>query len=993
MTCCDRPCLTKTSPGRESGDSGWLGDPGSGWHAEAASTRSPPTRVGGFYGACAVLLLVLTPASAADFSSRFVALGPDGRLVYEIGPRGDRMPDYSHAGYGGGGVPLPAVSVRVVVSPVNGDATALIQRAIDHVAGLEPDADGFRGAVLLEPGEYLVAGQLRVATSGVVLRGAGSDAETGTTLVATGRDRRALIAVAGSGQPDDSEPRHDIADAYLPCGSSRVTLAPEHDLAAGDHVIVEHPSTKAWITALGMDEFPSRGGGSWLDWKPGTLDLAWERVVTTVDGGLITLDAPLPMAFDVSLAQASVGRLVWPGRIERVGVEGLRLVSRADRDSPADEDHAWDAVSLANVRDAWVRDCTMEGFAGSAVIVHRTASRVTVSGCRSRAPRSEIGGWRRRTFFTAGGQTLVCNCTSDEGRQDFGVGHLAPGPNVFLRCTASNAHAASGPLGSWATGVLYDNVTIDGGALRLTNLEIDDHGVGWAAANSTAWVCTTPLVECRMPPTAANWAVGPRGEYVGDGHWKQLDQSVKPASLYDAQLAERLGRSPPAESPVASAPQPVRGVDLPALPAPAVPSRHPLALKHGWLTIDGKVVTGARLVPPWWRGHTLPAVAASFEPAITRFVPGHDGFPYTADLSAVASDLAAANRRVIEHHWGLWYDRRRDDHQTVRRITPAVWPPFEEQPWARSGMGTAWDGLSKYDLTRFNPWYFDRLAACAAECERHGLVLISHMYFQHNILESAAHWMDFPWRPANCLQATGFQEPPDFVPGGRIDVAEPFYDVTHPMRRELHRAFIRRCLDTLSESPNAIVTVGEEYTGPEHFVRFWLETIRDWRRETGRPILVALSCTRDVQDAVLADAELAADVDVIDAKYWWYTADGTAYAPRGGERLAPRQHLRAWKGPKGRSAEQTARQIRELRQAWPEKAVICSSDGSDPRAVFLGGGSLAAISELSPDVAAAAVDMRPTAEPDGSRPRLVAPDGRSIEAGAASGLQLRPQPR
>ena len=148
---------------------------------------------------------------------------------------------------------------------------------------------------------------------------------------------------------------------------------------------------------------------------------------------------------------------------------------------------------------------------------------------------------------------------------------------------------------------------------------------------------------------------------------------------------------------------------------------------------------------------------------------------------------------------------------------------------------------------------------------------------------------------------------------------------------------------------------------PEAFVRFWLETIRDWRRQTGRRVLVALSCTRDVQDAILADSALAAEVNIIDVKYWWYTADGTPYAPPGGERLAPRQQLRAWKGSKGRAAGQTVRQVRELRLAHPEKAVICSSEGSDPVAVLLGGGSLAAIGSLDPEVGAAIVAMKPVA--------------------------------
>ena len=880
------------------------------------------------------------------------------------------MPDYSYAGYEGGGIEPPRVAATVVVSPVEGDATAGIQRAIDHVATLPVDASGFRGAVLLESGVYEIGGQLQITASGVVLRGRGGDRDGGSVLVATGLDRRAVIAVRGSGEPaGDHSLRVAIADTYVPCGTSKLTLATGHGFAKGDHVRIEHPSTKEWIAALGMDRFPSRGGGSWLDWKPGTLDLAWERVVTGVEGDAITLDVPLPMALDAKTARATVRRLEWPERIERVGVEGLRLESAGDEGLPCDEDHAWDGVSLENVRDAWIRDVTFTGFAGSAVNVLDSASRVTVERCDSRSPRSEIGGWRRRTFFVGGGQTLVRDCTAEDGREDFGVGHLAPGPNAFVRCTARRTHGDSGPLGSWATGVLYDHVEIDGGRLALTNREIADQGVGWASANGTAWVCTAGIVECRMPPTAANWAVGPRGEYVGDGFWKQLDQSVEPKSLYDAQLRERLGHDPEkamVDAEREAATDAIRIFDLPRAASKTPPAkRHPLALQNGWLTIDGRVVTGPRLVPPWWKGHTLPARAAEFQPSITRFVPGREGFPFTTDLAALAARLDSEGRRVVEHHWGLWYDRRRDDHQTVRRITPEVWPPFEEQPWARSGVGTAWDGLSKYDLERFNPWYFGRLRSFAGECERHGLVLIAHMYFQHNILESAAHWMDCPWRPTNCLQDTGFAEPPEFVPGGRIDVAEPFYDVTHPVRRKIHAAYIRHCLDVLSASPNVIVTTGEEYTGPEHFVRFWLETVRDWRQETGKRVLVALSCTRDVQDAILADAALAKEVDVIDLKYWWYTADGTPYAPPGGERLAPRQQLRAWKGPKGRSAEQTARQVRETRLAHPGKAVICSSDGSDPIAVLLGGGSLAAVGPLDADVAAAVPGMQPAARDGG----------------------------
>jgi hypothetical protein len=236
------------------------------------------------------------------------------------------------------------------------------------------------------------------------------------------------------------------------------------------------------------------------------------------------------------------------------------------------------------------------------------------------------------------------------------------------------------------------------------------------------------------------------------------------------------------------------------------------------------------------------------------------------------------------------------------------------------------------------------------------------MYFQHNILEAGAHWADFPWRPANCLQDTGFPEPPVYENRKRVFMADAFYDVSHAGRRELHRAYIRQCLDVLGSNSNVVFLIGEEFTGPAHFVRFWLETIREWQSERKRDVIVGLSCTKDVQDEMLADAQLAAIVDVIDLKYWWYTAAGETYAPKGGENLAPRQQLREWKGGRRTDAE-VGRAIAEYRTRYPGKAVICSLPGVSPWAVAASGGSLPALpATTSDDVRRDIPKMAPTGD-------------------------------
>jgi hypothetical protein len=905
-------------------------------------------------------VLLARPAAAAGPDRRFVHAGTDGRLVYAAGARGDRVPDFSHAGYGGGAA-IPGAPVRAVVAPAAGDSGPRIQAALDSVARLPPGADGLRGAVLLLAGRHEVAGHLRLGVSGVVLRGQGE----GTILVATGTDRRALIQVRGRPDLALEEKGRPVADAYVPVGADTLRLASAGALKAGDTVIVERPGTKEWVAALGMDRFPSRDQGSYLDWRPEAMRLQWDRVIKKVDGDAVTLDAPLTTALDSAYGRCSVRRYSWPGRARRVGVEALRCESAFDRDNPHDEEHAWAGITVENAEDVWVRQVSFAHFAGPAVAVWETAKRVTVEDCASTHPVSEVGGHRRDTFFTAGQQTLFLRCTADQGRHDFAVGHLACGPNAFVHCRATNSHRFSGPLGSWASGVLYDNVNIDGAGPALTNRETDDQGVGWAAANSVLWQCTAPVITCRRPPTAQNWAAGVWGQFVGDGHWAQLSEFAKPDSLFAAQLADRLGDRAATvlkRRPVPSGAAGARRVEELAHeePPPAAPPAHRLALTNGWLTVGGRLLAGGRTGTIWWRGSTLPTRVAEFGVGLTRFVPGRVGPGYTDDLDDLTDRMRAGGVAVLDHHWGLWYDRRRDDHLMVRRADGDVWAPFYEQPWARSGRGTAWDGLSKYDLAKFNPWYFARLKQFADLAGRKGLVLRQQMYFQHNVLEAGAHWADFPWRPANCLQDTGFPEPPPYKGGKRVFMAEAFYDVSHPLRRDLHRRYIRHCLDVLGGSPNVIFQAGDEFTGPLHFVQFWLDTVGEWQKETGKKVLVGLSCTRDVQDAILADPARAALVSVIDLKYWWYTADGGVYDPRGGENLAPRQQLREWKGSKSRSEASVARAVREYRAKYPGKAVTVSLPGAGGWAVLAAGGSAPRLPPGTDDALRAALPrMRP----------------------------------
>ncbi|MDQ3812722.1 MAG: DUF6298 domain-containing protein, partial [Armatimonadota bacterium] len=368
-----------------------------------------------------------------------------------------------------------------------------------------------------------------------------------------------------------------------------------------------------------------------------------------------------------------------------------------------------------------------------------------------------------------------------------------------------------------------------------------------------------------------------------------------------------------------------------AVPVEAILRQHPktqgqkpktkeLRLTNGWLTVDGRLLIGGQRDMTWWRGNVHPQRAPEFGANVTRFAPGRTGPGLTDDLNALTDEMVAQGHAGLRHHWGLWYDRRRDDHEMMRRTDPDVWPPFYEQPWARTGTGRAWNGLSRYDLTKFNPWYFTRLREFAALCEQKGLLFVNAMYFQHNIIESGAHWVDFPWRPVNNVNGTGFTEPPPFT-GDTIKMADEFYDVTHPVRRRLHRLYIRHCLDNLAADPNVLHVTGEEFTGPLHFMRFWVDEVAKWRADTRKRVLIGLSAPKDVQDAILADPKRSAQINAIDFKYWWQTDKGL-FAPPGGRSLSPRQEERKFSG--GRPSDlNLAQMAAEYRAHYPAKAVLC----------------------------------------------------------------------
>lgn len=869
--------------------------------------------------------------------------------------------DYSTCGYHASETAIPDVANAVYVECSDGDMHDILQKAIDYVSSLKPDKNGRRGAVLLGAGTFNIDKPLRICASGVVLRGSGQDK---TTIIKRGIDRGALLYIEGDMNMDGGD-TIAIDGTKTPAGATTLTIASAKGLKTGDRIRIVRPSTREWIESLGCYDFG--GDLDYTGWKPGDIDITWDRTIVSATGNSITIDAPITTTLDQKYGGGYLITGYNQGEITECGIENMTLVSEHNTWNPKDEDHCWDAIWMDNTRDCWVRRVNFMSFAGCAVNIQKNTSRITVEDCIASEPVSEVGGWRRGVFITRGQQTLIQRCVSRKGIHDFAAGFCAAGPNAFVQCEGEESLGFSGSIGSWAAGLLFDIVNIDGNDIAFKNLEQFQFGTGWNTANSMLWQCTGSTLWCYSPDADnRSSANGCWGTLTGNAEWTSSNEHVQPRSLFYAQLEKRVGEGKaingyilPRSTNATSSPEIEQAQEMarqsltePRLTLemwldsiPYTASTDPAGVKdinnikikgnkdakdaaqtpkfaitNGHITADGRLVTGNRYHIPWWAGRVKDSfVKKGAKPAITRFVPGREGLGWTDRIDSVVNYLKANGYCMLDHNYGLWYDLRRTDHERIRRADGDVWAPFYEQPFSRTGKGTAWDGLSLYDLTKPNLWYWSRLKEFAEKGAKQGLMLFHENYFQHNILEAGAHWVDCPWRTVNNVNGTDFPEPVPFTGDKRIFMAEQFYNVDNPKLRTLHKQYIRQCLENFKDDDNVVQLISEEYTGPLHFTRFWLETIAEWEAETGRHPLIALSCTKDAQDAILADPKLAKVVDIIDIRYWHYNTQGL-WAPPAGKNMAPRQFMRKMKVGKTGFAE-AYKAVKEYRTKYPDKAV------------------------------------------------------------------------
>lgn len=502
-----------------------------------------------------VLAILLTPqcvraAESGAAQSQWVHAGPDGKLAYKTTPRGDRIMDFSQAGYMGGGVAIPTVAAKKTLAPSGGDDAPAIQAALDEVAKMPLGARGIRGAVELAAGTFKCSATLKIGAGGVVLRGAGSGAG-GTTIEMTGSPH-AAIAIESKGAPRATGQAVAITDAYVPSGAGTFTVADPSGLKAGDAIVINHPVSAEWVHFMGMDDLVRDGKKQKWIGAGGALRI--ERAVAAVDGNKLTLDIPLPDALDAKFLAptgATVAHLGADRRITQDGIEKLHLLSPAQTGTINERHHS--GIRISGAAEAWVRDVAIDDTVGSLSV--SGSRRVTIERVAMNHRLATTGAAKPADLSLSASQVLFDRCTGS-GSSVFYLATMSGvmGPNVMLNCVFhGNGHIM--PHMRWAAGLLVDGCQTPEGGIDLMNRGEMGSGHGWTIGWGVAWNCVAKSFVIQNPPGCLNWAIGCVGKLeqaprpfsksplLPPGTYDAAGTPVAPASLYLAQLKERLGEA------------------------------------------------------------------------------------------------------------------------------------------------------------------------------------------------------------------------------------------------------------------------------------------------------------------------------------------------------------------------------------------------------------------------------------------------------------------
>ncbi len=259
---------------------------------------------------------------------------------------------------------------------------------------------------------------------------------------------------------------------------------------------------------------------------------------------------------------------------------------------------------------------------------------------------------------------------------------------------------------------------------------------------------------------------------------------------------------------------------LDATPAPAAEARGPLRVLPGnprYFTDGTTHPDGAPRAVLLTGAHTWNSLADM----------GRGDPPEAFDFDAYLDFLQRHGHNFIR----LWaWDSVRWDTRSNAHLGKPFIHNVAPLPWARTGPGLALDGKPKFDLTRFEPAYFERLRARATAAGRRGIYLSVMLFEGWGLMhgnrrkgaEDAWAWRGHPFHPENNVNGINGSKEGDPL-GGAV------HSVAHPEVSALQAAYVRKVVDTVNDLDNVLYEVINE-GGQKEWDWWVVGLVRDYER-------------------------------------------------------------------------------------------------------------------------------------------------------------------
>ena len=368
--------------------------------------------------------------------------------------------DFSYAGYRRGEEVIPNIAGPVFnVTTYGADATGINDSTVSIQNAIDAAAAAGGGVVFLPSGTFRVSPQgtqtycLRISTSNIVLRGAGTAATflLNTSYTMTGK---AVIQVA---PPSTSLGTVRNINADLPGPTRRIPVNNAGSFVPGNIVRIQWSFTDDWIIENNQQTWWNATNG-----RPGDATYFREVVATNAAEGWIEVD--VPTRYSIKTRDAASVRTIG-GQLTHVGIESLAIGNLqhpgnqwGENDYTVEGTSAYDAhaswlIRISNVRDSWISGVHSRQAATNNRTCHMLSNgisltsclRVTVQNCQMRRPQYGGGGGNGYMYrVQTSNECLVKNSIADFSRHGFVVSHAGTSGNVFHQCEDQETQRATG---------------------------------------------------------------------------------------------------------------------------------------------------------------------------------------------------------------------------------------------------------------------------------------------------------------------------------------------------------------------------------------------------------------------------------------------------------------------------------------------------------------------------------------------------------------------